>query len=118
MAERCECSREGEFIHLNQTINEIKATAKEDAKARSQEMLGLLESKIRTELALEGIKKEQSDSNKYQAEMMQGIKEIKDEPFIKWKKLNWLWKVAAGIAVINWLVGNGLGYLKMLKIIN
>ena len=87
MAKRCECSREGKFKRLNETINKIEATAKEDNKERSKEMLGFLESKIRTGLALEDIKKEQTESNKYQAEMMQGIKVIKDEPFLKWKKL-------------------------------
>lgn len=87
MAKICECSKEGEFKRLNETINKIEATAKEDNKERSKEMLGFLESKIRTGLALEDIKKEQTESNKYQAEMMQGIKEIKDEPFLKWEKL-------------------------------
>lgn len=117
MAEKCECSMKTEFDRIRGDITDIKNTVKEDSKEQSKEMLSLLESKIRTEIALESIKVAQEKTNETQILMMAGIKEIKDEPFLKWKKLSWLWKGAAIVAVVNWVIGNGLGYLKVLKII-
>ena len=117
MAEKCECSREGEFKHLNATIDEIKATAKEDMKENTQEMFGMRDSKIRTEFKLEEIQRAQIEFNNNLALMMTAIQNIKNEPFLKWEKLSWIWKTAVIAAVANYIAGNVLGWFKALKLI-
>lgn len=111
MTEKCECSREGEFKHLNATIVEIKATAKEDRK----EMLNMRDSKIRTEIKLEEIQKTQADSNNSLVLMMTAIQNIKEGPFIKWEKLSWIWKAAVIGVGVNYIAGNAVAWIKALN---
>jgi len=115
MTEKCECSREGEFKHLNATIDEIKATAKEEAKENTREMMDMRDSKIRTEIKLEEIQRTQTDSNNSLALLMVAIQNIKDKPFIKWEKLSWIWKVAVIGVGVNYIAGNVVAWIRALN---
>ena len=55
-----------EFNHMKEDIIEIKKDAKETTKEQTIEMMGMRDSKIRTEIALEGIIKSQKASDEKQ----------------------------------------------------
>lgn len=113
MKEPCECSMKSEFEHLKDDILEIKNTVKEDAKETTKEMMGMRDSKIRTEIALEAIIKTQDEANANQKAMLVLIQALKNEPFNIWKKMSWVWKTAVMVAIVNYIVTNAFGYVKL-----
>ena len=113
MTDQCECSMKLEFEHLKNDILEIKNTIKEDAKKVTKEMMGMRDSKIRTEIKLETIIKIQEATILSQSKIMEAVQGIKDEPQKAWKKMSWLWKAALVGAVINYIITNTLGYIKL-----
>lgn len=113
MADQCECSMKSEFQHLKDDILDIKNTVKEDTKETTKEMMEMRDSKIRTEIALEAINKAQDETNTNQKAMLVLIQAIKNEPFNIWKKMSWIWKTTIAVAIVNYIVTNALGYVKL-----
>lgn len=109
VAENGSVSR-AEIQHIKDDIIEIKQNAREQNK----DMLDMRDSKIRTEIALDGIKKMQDTSNVNQAAMLAIIQALKDEPFNVWKKLNGVWKTVIVSAVASQVIGTIIGYMKLL----
>ena len=94
-----------EFNGVKDTIIEIKA----DIKETNKEVMGMLNSEIRTEMKLEAIVELQKRSDAVQASILISLKEIKDKPFIEWNKVALAWKIGIGIAVIGFFVPYILG---------
>lgn len=108
-----------EFNGLKENIQEIKQTAKEVTKEQTIEMMGMRDSKIRTELKLEEIQKSQMIQDDNVKIVMQGITDLKNKPFIAWSEITTAWKIGIGIAVIGFVVpyflGNYMTFIKMFK---
>ena len=105
MAEKCECSMKTEFNHLKDDIIEIKNTVKEDAKETTKEMMGMRDSKIRTEIALEAIIKTQEATILSQNKMMGVVQEIKDTPYNAWKQMSVQLKVGVMLLIASYVFG-------------
>jgi len=105
-----------EFNNMKEDIKEIKADAKEQTKEQTQEMMGMRDSKIRTEIALEAIIKTQKDSDDKQIIMLQGIEDLKNKPFIAWSKMAMAWKITIGTVIIGSVLTYAFGsYMTFLK---
>ena len=94
-----------EFNGVKDTIIEIKA----DIKETNKEVMGMRDSKIRTDMKLESIIKSQIASDAKIAIVMQGINDLKNKPFIDWKNMTTAWKIGIGIAIIGFVVPYFLG---------
>lgn len=108
MAEQCECSMKLEFQHLKDDVLDIKNTVKEDAKETTKEMMGMRDSKIRTEIALEAIIKTQDAT-------LLVLDDIKNEKANVWKNLSMTWKVAIISAATSQIVGSIVGYANLIN---
>ena len=108
-----------EFNGVKDIIIEIKTDIKEKTKEQTIEMMGMRDSKIRTEIKLESIIKSQIASDANIAIVMQGITDLKNKPFIAWDTMATAWKIGIGIAVIGFVVpyflGNYMTFIKMFK---
>jgi len=101
-----------EIEHIKSDIIEIKQTMKEDNKETTKEMMGMRDSKIRTEIALENITKSQDALVKTQETMLNGIQDLKDAPHNSWKQMSMAWKISVGMAVISYVGGTLFGLIK------
>ena len=126
MADQCECSMKLEFQHLKDDILDIKNTVKEDAKETTKEIMGMRDSKIRTEIALEAIIKTQETSAEDIAKVAKEAKEnhdatllvldgIKNEKSNAWKNLSLIWKAAIIGAAASQIVGSIVGYVNLIN---
>lgn len=108
-----------EFNGLKESIIEIKADVKEKTKEQTIEMMGMRDSKIRTEIKLESIIESQKHSDEAQKLIIVSLQEIKDKPFIDWSKTTSAWKIGIGLAVIGfvvpWVLGNYMTFIKIFK---
>lgn len=94
-----------EFNNVKDTIIEIKA----DIKDTNKEVMGMRDSKIRTDMKLESIIESQIASDAKIAIVMQGITDLKNKPFIAWNNMATAWKIGIGLAVIGFFVPYILG---------
>jgi len=105
-----------EFNGLKEIITEIKSDIKEKAKESNKEMLGMRDSKIRTELKLEEIQKTQLAADAKVLVVIQGIEDLKNKPFIAWSKMATAWKVTIGTVIIGSVITYAFGsYMTFLK---
>jgi len=108
-----------EFNGLKEVIVEIKAEVKEKNKEQTIEMMGMRDSKIRTEIKLESIIATQESEKKQVALVLISLQEIKDKPFIQWSKITLAWKIGIGMAVIGtvvpYILGNYMTFIKIFK---
>ena len=108
-----------EYNHLKDAISEVKADAKEKDRETTKEMMGMRDSKIRTEIKLESIISSQKHSDETQKVIIASLQEIKDKPFIDWSTMTKAWKIGIGMAVIGfvvpYLLGNYMTFVKIFK---
>jgi len=106
-----------EFNDMKVVVSEIKTGIKEKDRYNAKEMMGMRDSKIRTEIKLESIIKSQEVFEVNQTKLMTIIQEIHDKPFIQWNKITNAWKTGIGLAVIGtavpYILGNYLTFTKM-----
>ena len=108
-----------EFNGVKDIIGEIKTDIKERTKEQTKEMIGMRDSKIRTEIKLEEIQKRQIIGDENLKLVMKGIAELKEKPFIEWAKLKNAWKLAIIGAIaglfIPYVVGNYMTFIQIFK---
>jgi regulator of replication initiation timing len=102
-----------EINNIKTDLKEFKAEIKENVKEQNKSILDMRDTKIRTEMVLEQIKKTQEDANKNQALMLDKLQELRDEPRSMWQQMSLTWKIGTGLAIISYIIGTVGGYVKM-----
>ena len=102
-----------EINNIKTDLKEFKTEVKENIKEQNKVILDMRDTKIRTEMVLEQIKKTQEDANKTQSLMLDKLAELRDAPRSMWQQMSLTWKIGTGLAIISYIIGTVGGYMKM-----
>lgn len=94
------CIMTQEFIHIKETMKELK----DDIKEQTKEMLNMRDSKIRTEMSLEAIVTSTAKQSLELTKVLGKLQEIKDEKPNQWRKMSLAWKITLGSTMITFIV--------------
>jgi len=102
-----------EINNIKTDLKEFKAETKENAKEQNKAILDMRDTKIRTEMVLEQIKKTQEDTNKNQSLMLDKLQEMKDAPHNTFRQLSTAAKITTISVLITYIIGSLGAFIKM-----